>query len=677
MKKTIRITETDITRIVKKVINKDNYSVGDDESKPTHILMKEIDLMLNFHYKTNSTFLRHSNDFIEKFNILESVKTNLIENIFLSNTLVLEKFDRDLDKKIISESDFDFQKELKNYFNFIKTSLSYQAGFITESQYKNYNILTEQNTTRKENLILDDKKILKEQWARANDPVGYWKILFEQLKKGGIGVKWEVANDPVKSTFMFWGPWVIWKDATKNGGWPVTFSGADKKLWLFKFQGGKYAGQPATNIILESKFINSTFNLGQWGKVTGASGGPQLSNLMKTKPKLKAKPAPAAKQEKSLWDQGLELAGDVAGSVIKGAKAVGGAVVDVAQQGYAALQGAWKKLKELGLGAFMEKFRAFLTSNYGAALQLLIEVSTEGFGAVIPIIAWGLLLQYDGANVMSGTPDWFNLIFSIIGTATTGLASKAIGAAMPFFKTAGKASSSISQSLQWLAKSKFGQLFQPFIKTITAGLGKIPGIIAKAMVWVEATFGKVFGKAVVDFFKRGAAGISKYITEFAEAITKFFKQDVVQGSKKVVAKGIQKTLSKASNLSPKLQTYLATDSGKRLASKLSVATVDKVKKELTSTIKDYSEDQALAYIDKKYGVDYGNLVRMVKTGKDIKSTATDLTKSTKDWKGAAQNLKGSGNRSAEHFKTTVAKAQDLVKKTGKEAELGSKVVTQV
>ena len=87
---------------------------------------------------------------------------------------------------------------------------------------------------------------------------------------------------------MYWGPWVIWKDVNKNGGWPVTFSGADKKLWLFKFPGGKYAGQPVTNISLESKFINANFNLGQWGKVTGAVGGPQFVNLMKTKPKSSA-----------------------------------------------------------------------------------------------------------------------------------------------------------------------------------------------------------------------------------------------------------------------------------------------------------------------------------------------------------------------------------------------------
>lgn len=137
----------------------------------------------------------------------------------------------------------------------------------------------------KEQWGLKKERILSEQWARGTDQVGYWKVLFDQLKTAGIGVKWEVANDPVKSTFMYWGSWVIWKDVNKNGGWPISFSGADKKLWLFKFQGGKYAGQPASNIIIESKYINSNFNLGQWGKITGATGGPSLNNLIKTKPK--------------------------------------------------------------------------------------------------------------------------------------------------------------------------------------------------------------------------------------------------------------------------------------------------------------------------------------------------------------------------------------------------------
>lgn len=162
--------------------------------------------------------------------------------------------------------------------------MNYDVGkLISENENKPQNILVEQKINRlfPTNQLLTEASV----WQRAQDSDGYWKILFDQLTKGGIGVKWQVANDPVKSTFMFWGPWVIWKDATKNGGWPVTFTDSSKKLWLFKFQGGKYAGQPATNIILESKFVNSTFNLGQWGKSDAKAITTSLSNLMKTKPK--------------------------------------------------------------------------------------------------------------------------------------------------------------------------------------------------------------------------------------------------------------------------------------------------------------------------------------------------------------------------------------------------------
>ncbi len=129
------------------------------------------------------------------------------------------------------------------------------------------------------------QSLISEQWARGTDQVGYWKVLFDNLKVAGVPVKWQVPNDPVKSTFMYWGPWVINKDINKNGGWPVTFTSADKKLWLFKFPGGKYAGQPVNNINLESKFINTTFNLAQWGKVDGAKGGTSLAGLIKSKPK--------------------------------------------------------------------------------------------------------------------------------------------------------------------------------------------------------------------------------------------------------------------------------------------------------------------------------------------------------------------------------------------------------
>ena len=140
-------------------------------------------------------------------------------------------------------------------------------------------IFKEQWELKKENT----KKSLTEQWARLTDQIGYWKILFENLTKSGIGVKWEVANDPVKSTFMYWGMWVISKDVNKNGGYPISFTSPDKKLWLFKFKGGKYAGQQQGNILIESKVIGFTYELTAMGKFTGAAA--QFAKNYKEKPR--------------------------------------------------------------------------------------------------------------------------------------------------------------------------------------------------------------------------------------------------------------------------------------------------------------------------------------------------------------------------------------------------------
>jgi len=476
MNKVIHITESDIMKVVSGVIKEKKTQ----ELKSTNTLMVEIDSMLDFHYRSNSAFLKYTEDFSERFNILQDVK-NLVENIFSNKSIILERFDKFSNKGVIVESTFKFQEELNAYFNFIKSSLLYQGGFINESNYNNNSLINE-------------------------------------------------------------GGWI-------NGVW------------------------------------NATVNT---------------------------------------------------------AKKVGNAVVSGVKAGYAALQGAWNKLKSLGVSTFMENYRGFLTSNWGAALQILIEVSTEGFGAVIPLIAWAILANYDIANIIGGSPNWFNTLFSLIGAATTGIASKAIGAAIPFFKTAGKASSSIMHAIEWLAKSKFGQLFKPLVTRISAGLGRVPGLIAKAMTWVKAVFGKVFGEGVVNFFARGANAVGKFIGELGAGIKKFFtavpattkpinntitNKLGTRAQNKFVNKLVTGGLQKAANLSPKLATYLTTETGKKLASKVSVETVNILKNELTTIVKDYTEDQAISYVDKKYGKLYGDLLRYSKTAYDIAHSSNKIRKS--------------------------------------------------
>ena len=548
MSKVIRLTESDIEKVVSGVIKQKNTQ----ELKSTNTLMVEINSMLNFHYKSNSAFLKYTEDFSERFNILQDVK-NLVENLFSNDNIILERFNNFSNKGVIVESTFNFQEELNDYFKFTKASLLYQGGFITESQYNNYDLLVED----------------------------WW--------------------DDVKSGVSSVGNAVV--SGVKTAGNAVA-------------SGVKTVGKAV---------------------VSGAK--------------------------------------TVGKAVVSGAKTVGNAVVTGVKAGYAALQGAWNKLKSLGVSAFMDKFRGFLTSNYGAALQILIEVSTEGFGAAIPLIAWALLAEYDMANVIAGTPNWFNLLFSLIGTATTGIASKAIGAAMPFFKSAGKAAGSITQAIEYLAKSKFGQMFKPLVSAISAGLGKVPGLIAKAMTWVKAVFGKVFGESVVNFFARGANAIGKFIGELGTGIKNFFSTTVVKGGKKVVAKGVNTVLAKAGSLVPKIDIYLATASGKRFASKVGIEAVNIIKKELTSTIKTYSEDQALAYIDKKYGKVWGDTMRFVKTVKDVKGTAQKLGKNAKNL--TQFGIQGNVNLAASNYKDVVSNTEKLIKNTAKAGELGNKVATEV
>jgi len=528
MSKVIRLTESDIMKVVSGVIEEKKTQ----ELKSTNTLMVEIDSMLDFHYRSNSAFLKHIEDFSERFNILETFKTNIVENIFSNNTMILERFNKFSNKGVIMESTFNFQEELNGYFNFIKSSLLYQGGFINESNYNNNSLINE-------------------------------------------------------------------------GGW-----------------------------------------------VNG------------------------------VWNAAVNTAKTVGKTVVSGAKTVGNAVVSGVKAGYAALQGAWNKLKSLGVSTFMENYRGVLTSNWGAALQILIEVSTEGFGALVPLIAWAILANYDIANIIGGSPNWFNTLFSLIGTATTGIASKAIGAAMPFFKTAGKASSSIMQAIEWLAKSKFGQFFKPMVNKISAGLGQVPGFIAKAMTWVKSVFGQVFGEGVVAFFTKGANAVGKFIGELGTGLKNFFTpvvknakvlkggvdkfgkkiiKPIIKAPKKLVNTVVKGALQKGANLSPKLATYLATASGKTLSKKLAIQTVNTIKKELTSKLKTYSEDQAIAYVEKTYGKPYADLLKNSKTAYEVGHGSHEIATNVKDWKKAGQNLANSGNWSGEQYKNVVSNTQKVVK----------------
>jgi len=109
------------------------------------------------------------------------------------------------------------------------------------------------------------RTILPETWERApagkpKDPIGYWKALYDNLKKNGFPVQYQYANNPAKSGFMWWGSWIISKDLKVNGGYPIYFYGSDKKYYHFKFKDGIYKGTlDLSKLLLSARFSTYSY----------------------------------------------------------------------------------------------------------------------------------------------------------------------------------------------------------------------------------------------------------------------------------------------------------------------------------------------------------------------------------------------------------------------------------
>jgi len=238
--------------------------------------LSKIERQLDFHRGLHLFEMEMNPNFTNKAVFLKESQEEYITNLFGDNKNIRESYNREFNNVLV-ESTFNPKDEVKKFFSFLK------ENYINE--INKTNLINEQSS----------KTFINEQWQRGADPIGYWTILFNQLKAGGIGVKWEVANNPAKSTFMYWGGWVIYKDGNINGGYPVAFTDtATKVSMVFKFKGGKYAGQPSNNIIIEPKTITSTFNLGVFGKISNKQMSDTITKYQKSNPKTTTVAVPKA-----------------------------------------------------------------------------------------------------------------------------------------------------------------------------------------------------------------------------------------------------------------------------------------------------------------------------------------------------------------------------------------------
>ena len=233
--------------------------------------LSKIERQLDFHRGLHLFEMEMDSNFTNKVVFLKESQEEYITNLFGDNKNIRESYNRKFNNVIV-ESTFNPKDEVKKFFSFLK------ENYINE--IKKTNIINEQSS---KTFINEGIEVFP--WKRNNDFFGYWVLLYNALKAAGIGVKCEVANNPGKSKFMYWGGWIINVDLFKNGGYPISFTDpATKVSMTFKFKGGKYAGQAANNIILEPKSIPPTFNLGVFGKISNKQMSDTILKYQKATP---------------------------------------------------------------------------------------------------------------------------------------------------------------------------------------------------------------------------------------------------------------------------------------------------------------------------------------------------------------------------------------------------------
>ena len=673
-------------------------------------------------------------------------KIHVFENTYLNKEFDL-KTQREYVKKLITKK----ENIIKEY------NEKFEGRLITESK-KDSNYINEFFDFLIKNANYPKKnKTLSEQWERtppgkSKDPIGYWKILYDNLKSSGIGVKWQVANDPAKSTFMYWGGWVINKDLKKNGGFPITWTDAETKTnYYFKFDlpGAKYAGNAIDKTLLALKNVSGTnFRLSDVGKSTAKVLKPFFGKFYSSE-SIGKEEEKTANTVYSLLTKAFDKDGDGVwndydgtdenGAVAAMNKISSRGILDkvnakIKAKGYYKDITSWveaemsdidptqldairNRLSKLGyrvpekntalrvvgktkeavgaiwdwakngvIGKFMNALRDALNTSWGIAVQLFFDAlgpETLGAGFAVPMVVWGILVQWDQFNLLAGTPEWLNLIFDALSMATAGAA---VAALKPFKGAASAALKGTKGTLGNIVKWLFSkvpalmELLAKWFPTIASLIGKIGSFIAKAATWISKTFRKFIGAKMADALINAGKNAATWIKELVESIGKWIKTKVGAQVAKDVAKEGAKTL--AEKIFQQGLIFLKKQTGwKWLYSKWVSKGLRKGAPELIENLiikkaKTKSTEVACAMVDKEIGQIEGDFCRFVpmiqatneqrrKLMANMKKTdIEDINAMIKGIKGTAKSVKKGNEQTTKlvNQADTIYSDTDLIRK---------------
>ena len=263
---------------------------------------------------------------------------------------------------------------------------------------------------------------------------------------------------------------------------------------------------------------------------------------------------------------------------------------------------AWNYVKTKGIAFIMNGIRAALDSGVGTAVQTFL--SFTGVGNIATAVVWGVMALYDLYMYIKGNvKSPLNLILSVLGAISTG----ALSPLLKSFKAG------LSGNMSQIFTKLFAKLpvLKNWVTKIASGAGWLVNKMKDGAAFASKFLGITWLNPIVA---SGAKWISTIVKNMSGAMVL---------AKNTVKKVIQVLGSK---MGTKVSEYLLTTAGKKMANTLSKATIQTINKELVvGKLKDSGADEVYAYVDKKYGKAYGNLIR-ISNGKQGTDIAKNLAK---------------------------------------------------
>lgn len=163
--------------------------------------------------------------------------------------------------------------------------------------------------------------------------------------------------------------------------------------------------------------------------------------------------------------------------------------------------------------AFMEKIRDGLFSTAGSISQAVISLT--GFGHVAVTTVWGAMLAYDIYLAMNETPNWFNIIFDMLG-----FVPGAIGIVGKIFKSGLPAGAATAEAaITTIAKAPNGNKIVALLNKLGGLASKIVKSISDGLVWLANKTGnkalQSFTQKIISF----ANSTIQTITSIASKVT--------------------------------------------------------------------------------------------------------------------------------------------------------------